>query len=108
MVTTQFARVQEQIKEQKEDTEEKFRQKSVTFKQKSIQRQYEVNSKFLNKVRKTYRALKKKDSRQVKKLLRSLENDLLDHEEDLLIADQSDNGWLTFCLSSCLVNNGGC
>ena len=94
MVTAQFDRVQEQLKEQKEDTEEKFRQRAVTFKQKSIQRQYEVNSKFLNKVRKASRALKKRDTRQVKKLLRNLENDLLDHEEDLLIADQSDNGWL--------------
>ena len=91
----QFEEVRQKLVDQKEEFEEKLSKSSSRFSQKPLQKQFEVNSKILALNHKIQKALKKKDYRRVKSLVQEQEEELNEHEENLLIAENSQHGWLT-------------
>ena len=95
LMLEQFQEVNQTITDQKEELEEKFEKSTVKFAQKPLEKQFEINSNLLQTNHKIQKALRKKDFKKVKKLVKEQEEDLDKHEEDLLIADSSDHGWLT-------------
>ncbi len=68
--------------------------KTRRFSSKPLERQFEVNSNFKELTCKALAALKRGNKKKVKVLLRRLRDGITEHEEDLIIADTSPNGWL--------------
>lgn len=95
LVLQQYNTFKDVIEEHKEEVDDKFIKTSVKFQSKPIERQFEVNSEFLVLNRKIYRALKHQNLSKVKKLVKKQEEELVKHEQDLIIADESEFGWLT-------------
>ena len=97
VVLKHFEEVHQTLAAQKEEMEEKFKKSSVNFNQKPIERQFEVNARILALNHKIQKALKNKDYKRVKKLVREQEEELNEHEENLKIAEysQHQHGWLT-------------
>jgi len=91
----ELKKVNSAIKEHKEEVQEHLDKNNVKFRQKNLERQYQVNADLLRITHKAQRALKRKDLGKVKKQLAKLEDELINHEENLLIADESEFGWLT-------------
>ena len=95
LVMDQFEEVCKTLAAQKEEFEEKLSKSTIKFAQKPIEKQYEVNAKLLARNHKIQKALKRKDYRRVKSLVQEQEDDLREHEENLMIAENSQHGWLT-------------
>jgi len=95
LVVTQYNNFKNAIEETKEEIDEKLTKSSVKFQNKPIERQYEVNSEFLAINKKVLKALKHRNTKKAKKLLKDQRKALEDHEQDLLVADSSEYGWLT-------------
>ena len=94
LVLNKFQEVSQTITEQKEELEEKVTKSSIKFAQKPLEKQFDVKRSILSLNLRVQKALKK-DYKKAKKLVREEEELLLEHEEDLLIADSSQHGWLT-------------
>ena len=101
VVLKHFEEVHQTLAAQKEEMEEKFKKSSVPFTQKPIEKQFEVNARILALNHKIQKALKNKDYKRVKKLVREQEEELNEHEENLLIAEHSQYGWLTVSKIRC-------
>ena len=95
LVLEQYNTFREVIDEHKEEVEYKLNKSNIKFSSKPIEKQFEVNSGLLELNRKIYRALKHKNTSKAKKLIKEQEKALVRHEEDLIIADESEFGWLT-------------
>ena len=95
VVLKHFEEVHQTLAAQKEEMEEKLKKSSVNFTQKPIERQFEVNARILALNHKMQKVLKNKDYKRVKSLVREQEEELKEHQENLMIAEFSQHGWLT-------------
>jgi hypothetical protein len=84
----------ELISEHKEEVDQRLQTKTRRFASKALERQFEVNGTFKEITLKSLAALKRGNKKRVKSLLKKLRDKLEEHEEDLIIADTSPNGWL--------------
>jgi len=82
------------ISEHKQEVDLRLQTKTRRFSSKPLERQFEVNSNFKELTCKALAALKRGNKKKVKVLLRRLRDGITEHEEDLIIADTSPNGWL--------------
>ena len=85
------------LAEQKQELLDKVedRKSRHRFRQKRLEEQFGVNRDFLNIVKRASACLEKNYLEKLKNLLEELEIGLEEHEEDLICADLSRNGWLT-------------
>ena len=65
------------------------------FKQKALEKQFEVNENFLRTTRRAISAISSKQVDKTKSYLEDLKEDLEEHSNDIIAADFSRNGWLT-------------
>jgi hypothetical protein len=84
----------ELIADHKQEIDSRLQSKLRRFTSKPLEKQYEVNAKFKELVDKALSALKRGNKKRAKATLKKLKSGLKEHEEDLLIADTSPNGWL--------------
>jgi hypothetical protein len=82
------------ISEHKAEVEEKLQIRSRRFSSRQIEKQYQVNSQFKDLAAKIQLALTAKDLLKAKEATDALEEQLEEHEQDLVIADSSPHGWL--------------
>jgi len=82
------------ISEHKQEVAGKLQARKRRFASRALERQFEVNEGFKDLTRRALAALKRNNRGKAKKLLKDLRDGLQEHEEDLLIADTSPNGWL--------------
>jgi len=82
------------FKEHKEEVDTKLQQKGRRFGSKQLEKQFEVNSGFLDLARKGLHCVKSGAEKRAAKHLEELIQQLESHEEDLLIANVSPHGWL--------------
>ena len=82
------------IAEHKQEVDSKLQARQRRFTSKALEKQYEVNGGFLELVQKLLAALKRDNRRKVKTTLKKLRDQVKQHQEDLVIADTSPNGWL--------------
>jgi hypothetical protein len=82
------------ITEHKHEIEGKIQSKKRKFASKALEKQFEVNDSFKDLTARALAALKKNNRSKAKRLLKELRDSLQEHEEDLIIADTSPNGWL--------------
>ena len=82
------------IAEHKQEVDSKLQARQRRFTSKALEKQYEVNGGFLELVQKSLAALKRDNRRKVKTTLKKLRDQVKQHQEDLVIADTSPNGWL--------------
>ena len=84
----------ELITEHRQEVDGKLETRRRKFTSKALERQFEVNDGFKDLVVKALTALKRNHRKKAKGFLKRLKRDLKEHEEDLIIADTSPNGWL--------------
>jgi len=84
----------ELISEHRQEVDSKLTTKKRKFASKALEKQHEVNEGFKDLVAKALAALKRNNARKARGFLKQLRDELREHEEDLLIADTSPNGWL--------------
>jgi len=82
------------ITEHKQELEGKLQSKKRRFTNKALEKQFEVNEGFKDLTARALSALKKNNRSKAKRHLKELRDSLKEHEEDLIIADTSPNGWL--------------
>jgi hypothetical protein len=82
------------IADHKQEVEARLQSRTRRFSSKALEKQAEVNSNFQEIVDKALAAHKRKNDKRVKSLLKRLKEKLEEHQQDLLIADTSPNGWL--------------
>ena len=82
------------LKEHKAEVDEKLQVKARRFNSKPIERQYHLNAGYKEQVSKILAALEAGEANRAKDLAESLESQLQQHEEDLIIGDTSPHGWL--------------
>jgi len=94
LVESQQELLYQWLKEHKEEVDEKLQVKARRFNSKPIERQYQLNSGYKEQVSKILAALEAGEVNRARDLAESLEGQLTQHEEDLIIADTSPHGWL--------------
>jgi hypothetical protein len=82
------------LSEHKAEVEEKLQARTRRFSSKAIERQYQVNAGFKEQATKILVALEAGEVKRAKDVAEALEAGLQEHEEDLIIADTSQHGWL--------------
>ncbi len=82
------------IADHKQEVESKLKAKKRRFSSKPLEKQAEVNFEFQELVEKALLALKKGNKKRTKTTLKKLRDRLKEHQQDLVIADTSPNGWL--------------
>jgi hypothetical protein len=82
------------IADHKAELETKIQTKTRRFGSKQIDKQYQVNSNFRDLAQKTLLALQAGEVHRATEVCTKLLEDLDQHAEDLIIADQSPHGWL--------------
>jgi hypothetical protein len=82
------------ISEHKQEVDIKLQSKTRRFASKALERQFDVNSSFKELTCKALSALKRGNKKKVKSILKKLRDGITEHEEDLIVADTSPNGWL--------------
>jgi len=94
LVHTQQEVLLDLLQEHKVEVESKLQQKGRKFGSRQLEKQFEVNSGFLEAARKVQVSIQaselKRAGKHVEELVQLLEN----HEQDILIADASPHGWL--------------
>jgi hypothetical protein len=93
-VETQQQFLLELLSEHKAEVDSKLQVKQRRFSSKQIEKQYEVNTGFKELTEKIISKLKKEDIKKALHTAEKLLKDLEEHEEDLVIADTSQFGWL--------------
>ena len=71
------------------------RTKKHTFRQKHLEKQFEVNESFLKLTSRSLTCVERGHYSKAKKHLRALKEELEEHSEDVIAADFSRYGWLT-------------
>ena len=69
--------------------------KRHNFRQKALEKQYEVNDNFAKIIRRSVSCLEKGHVSKTVSYLKDLKNDLEEHSQDIIAADFSRHGWLT-------------
>jgi hypothetical protein len=82
------------ISEHKAEVEEKLQVRSRRFSSRQIEKQFQVNSQFKDLAAKIQTAIAARDLKKAKEVTDALEEQLEEHEQDLVIADSSPHGWL--------------
>ena len=82
------------LKDHKEEVDTKLQARTRKFASRQIDKQYELNSAFLDLAQKAQASVEARDGERAKQYLGDLIKQLEQHEEDLLIADASPHGWL--------------
>jgi len=82
------------LKDHKEEVDKKLQARSRKFASRQIEKQYELNTEFLDLAQKALASVDVRDGERAKLHLGELIKKLGEHEEDLLIADASPHGWL--------------
>lgn len=82
------------LSEHKAEVESKLQSRSRRFASRAIERQFEVNTGFRELATKAQVALAVGDQQRWDEFLNQLTDQLQRHEEDLIIADTSQHGWL--------------
>jgi hypothetical protein len=84
----------ELLADHKQEVEAKLQTKQRRFTSKPLEKQYDVNGEFKELTEKALSALKRGNDKRVKSTLKKLKKKITEHQEDLVIADTSPNGWL--------------
>jgi len=84
----------ELLSDHKQEVESKLQSKQRRFSSKPLEKQYDVNGEFKELAEKALSELKRGNEKRVKTTLKKLKKRIKEHQEDLLIADTSPNGWL--------------
>ena len=95
LLRSQQQHIEELLLEQRELVEKEQGDGKHKFSQTVLQKQYEVNKGFTRLAKKIQKSLDKQQVHLAKNLTEDLINDLEEHQEDLIAADISRNGWLT-------------
>jgi hypothetical protein len=82
------------FQEHKEEVDGKLQSRGRRFASKQLEKQYELNSGYLELAKKSLTAVQNREESRAIKNLEELVQQLESHEEDLLIADASPHGWL--------------
>jgi len=82
------------LKDHKEEVDTKLQARTRKFTSRQLEKQYELNSNFLELAQKTKVSVEARDGERAKLHVCELIKQLEQHEEDLLIADASPHGWL--------------
>jgi hypothetical protein len=82
------------LQDYKAEVDEKLQVKARRFSNKQIEKQFQVNSGFKDQAAKILTALHAGEVARAKEVAEALEEQLQEHEEDLIIADTSPHGWL--------------
>jgi len=82
------------ISEHKQEVDLRLQTKARRFTSKPLERQFAVNANFKELTCKALAALKRGNKKKAKGILKRLREGITEHEEDLIIADTSPNGWL--------------
>jgi len=94
LVRTQQEVLLDLLKDHKEEVDTKLQARTRKFASRQIEKQYELNTAFLDLAQKAQAAVEIRDGERAKLHLGELIKQLGEHEEDLLIADASPHGWL--------------
>jgi len=84
----------ELLTDHKQEVESKLQAKQRRFNSKPLEKQYDVNGEFKELTEKAIAALKRGSEKRAKSTLRKLKKRITEHQQDLVIADTSPNGWL--------------
>jgi hypothetical protein len=84
----------ELLSEHRAEVDSKLQVKQRRFSSRQIEKQYEVNARFKEFAEKILVKVKNKDHKKAAALTEKLIKELEQHEEDLVIADTSQFGWL--------------
>ena len=96
LLNQQQERIAGLLADQKQELFDKVdNSKKHNFKQKPLEKQHEVNDKFLKIVRRSISCLEKAHTSKAKTYLKELKEELEEHSEDIIAADISRHGWLT-------------
>ena len=82
------------LEDHKAEVEEKLQARTRRFSNKQIEKQFQVNSGFRDLASKVLVALEAGEVARAREVAETLERQLEEHEEDLIIADSSPHGWL--------------
>ncbi len=82
------------LTDHKHEVESKLKARQRRFSSRPLEKQFEVNSKFAELVDKALAELKRGNKKKTKSTLKQLRDGIKEHQEDLVIADTSPNGWL--------------
>jgi hypothetical protein len=82
------------LSDHKAEVDEKLQIRTRRFGSKAIERQYHVNAGFKEQAAKILAALAAGEVKRATDVAEALEASLQEHEEDLIIADTSQHGWL--------------
>lgn len=82
------------FREHKEEVDTKLQTRARRFSNRQIEKQFELNSTFLDLAKKSLISVQNGRNRRAERHLEGLVSQLESHEEDLLIADASPHGWL--------------
>jgi hypothetical protein len=94
LVESQQQFMLELLSEHRAEVDTKLQVKQRKFGSKQIEKQYEVNAGFKELAEKILQKVKNKDHKKALALTEKLIKELEQHEEDLVIADTSQFGWL--------------
>jgi 23S rRNA U2552 (ribose-2'-O)-methylase RlmE/FtsJ len=94
LVESQQQFMLELLSEHRAEVESKLQVKQRKFGSKQIEKQYEVNTGFKEIAEKILHKVRSKDHKKAAALTEKLIKELEQHEEDLVIADTSQFGWL--------------
>jgi len=84
----------ELISDHKQEVEAKLQSKQRRFSSKALEKQYEISAGYKEEVEKALKAVKNDNKKRAKTTLKKLKKQITEHQEDLVIADISPNGWL--------------
>ncbi len=82
------------LADHKAEVEEKLQIRARKFSSRAIERQYHINTGFKEQATRILAALEAGEVKRARDVAESLEASLQQHEEDLIIADTSQHGWL--------------
>jgi hypothetical protein len=84
----------ELIADHKQEVDAKLQNKQRRFSSKALEKQYKISAGYKEQVDKALKAVRSDNKSRAKTVLKKLKKEITEHQEDLLIADTSPNGWL--------------
>jgi hypothetical protein len=84
----------ELISDHKQEVEAKLQSKQRRFSSKALEKQYEISAGYKEEVEKALKSVRNDNKKRAKNILKKLKKQIAEHQEDLVIADISPNGWL--------------
>ena len=84
----------ELIADHKQEVDAKLLNKQRRFGSKALEKQHDIAAGYKELVEKALKAVKSNNRKKAKSTLKELKKNITEHQEDLVIADISPNGWL--------------